>query len=153
HDDPARISGATPPARISLDRDRRRLRRRSSCGLLDLGGSGERRNAASHRAVAAARLDEPPRPLGVHARGARASAARGARLPGLLGAPRDSNPGAEIALMLRSVARPCAAAGVSLRIRSMPLLLSCQSIGKAYGTAPLFEDLSFGLFDEERAGL
>ena len=35
----------------------------------------------------------------------------------------------------------------------MALLLSCQEIGKAYGTPPLFTDLSFGLFDGERAGL
>jgi ATP-binding cassette subfamily F protein uup len=35
----------------------------------------------------------------------------------------------------------------------MSLLLSCQSIGKAYGAAPLFRDLSLGLFDGDRAGL
>jgi ATP-binding cassette subfamily F protein uup len=35
----------------------------------------------------------------------------------------------------------------------MALLLSCQEIGKAYGTPPLLTDLSFGLFDGERAGL
>jgi len=33
----------------------------------------------------------------------------------------------------------------------MSLLLSCQSIGKAYGAAPLFTELSFGLFDGDRA--
>ena len=35
----------------------------------------------------------------------------------------------------------------------MSLLLSCQSIAKAYGAAPLFTDLSFGIFDGDRAGL
>jgi ABC transport system ATP-binding/permease protein len=35
----------------------------------------------------------------------------------------------------------------------MPLLLSCQSIAKAFGSPPLFADLSFGIFDAERAGL
>jgi ABC transport system ATP-binding/permease protein len=35
----------------------------------------------------------------------------------------------------------------------MSLLLGCQSISKAYGAAPLFTDLSFGLFEGDRAGL
>jgi ATP-binding cassette subfamily F protein uup len=35
----------------------------------------------------------------------------------------------------------------------MSLLLSCQSIRKAYGAAPLFEQLSFGLFAGDRVGL
>jgi len=35
----------------------------------------------------------------------------------------------------------------------MSLLLSCQSIAKAYGAAPLFEQLSFGLFEGDRVGL
>jgi ATP-binding cassette subfamily F protein uup len=35
----------------------------------------------------------------------------------------------------------------------MSLLLSCQSISKAYGAAPLFERLSFGLFEGDRVGL
>ena len=35
----------------------------------------------------------------------------------------------------------------------MSLLLSCQSIRKAYGAAPLFEQLSFGLFEGDRVGL
>ena len=35
----------------------------------------------------------------------------------------------------------------------MSLLLSCQSISKAYGAAPLFEQLSFGLFEGDRVGL
>jgi ATP-binding cassette subfamily F protein uup len=35
----------------------------------------------------------------------------------------------------------------------MSLLLSCQSIDKAYGAAPLFEQLSFGLFEGDRVGL
>ena len=34
----------------------------------------------------------------------------------------------------------------------MSLLLSCQEIGKAYGAAPLFSGLSFGLFEGDRAG-
>ncbi len=34
-----------------------------------------------------------------------------------------------------------------------PLLLSCESIAKAYGDRPLFDDLSFGLFEGDRAGL
>src|SRR5689334_8647104 len=32
-------------------------------------------------------------------------------------------------------------------------LLSCESVGKAYGTRALFEDLSFGLFEADHAGL
>jgi ATP-binding cassette subfamily F protein uup len=35
----------------------------------------------------------------------------------------------------------------------MSVLLSCQSIHKAYGTAPLFDQLSFGLFAGDRVGL
>jgi len=35
----------------------------------------------------------------------------------------------------------------------MSLLLSCQSISKAYGAAALFEQLSFGLFEGDRVGL
>jgi ATPase subunit of ABC transporter with duplicated ATPase domains len=35
----------------------------------------------------------------------------------------------------------------------MSLLLSCQGISKAYGAAPLFEQLSFGLFEGDRVGL
>jgi len=35
----------------------------------------------------------------------------------------------------------------------MSLLLSCQAITKAYGAAPLFEQLSFGLFEGDRVGL
>ncbi len=35
----------------------------------------------------------------------------------------------------------------------MPLLLGCQSITKAYGAAPLFADLSFGIHDGDRIGL
>ncbi len=33
------------------------------------------------------------------------------------------------------------------------LLLGCESVGKAYGTSMLFDDLSFGLFEGDRAGL
>src|SRR6059058_4860473 len=33
------------------------------------------------------------------------------------------------------------------------LLLSCESVSKAYGTRPLFEDLSFGLFESDQVGL
>ncbi|HEV8308431.1 MAG TPA: ATP-binding cassette domain-containing protein, partial [Methylomirabilota bacterium] len=33
------------------------------------------------------------------------------------------------------------------------LLLGCESVSKAYGTRRLFDDLSFGLFEGERAGL
>jgi ATP-binding cassette subfamily F protein uup len=33
------------------------------------------------------------------------------------------------------------------------LLLSCEAVGKAYGTRRLFDDLSFGLFEGDRAGL
>jgi ATP-binding cassette subfamily F protein uup len=36
---------------------------------------------------------------------------------------------------------------------SGPLLLSCQGLGKAYGTRSLFDELSFGLFEGDRAGL
>ena len=34
-----------------------------------------------------------------------------------------------------------------------PLLLSCQAVSKAYGTRSLFDDLSFGLFEGDQAGL
>src|SRR2546430_753775 len=33
------------------------------------------------------------------------------------------------------------------------LLLSCESVSKAYGTRPLFEDLSFGLAEGDQVGL
>jgi ABC transport system ATP-binding/permease protein len=33
------------------------------------------------------------------------------------------------------------------------ILLSCRNLSKAYGPRPLFEDLSFGLFENERTGL
>jgi ATP-binding cassette subfamily F protein uup len=36
---------------------------------------------------------------------------------------------------------------------SGPLLLSCEGIGKAFGSRPLFEDLSLGLFEGDRVGL
>ena len=36
---------------------------------------------------------------------------------------------------------------------SRPLLLSCEAISKAYGTRSLFDDLSFGLFEGDQAGL
>src|SRR5919108_3270774 len=32
-------------------------------------------------------------------------------------------------------------------------LLGCESVGKAYGARTLFDDLSFGLFEGDRAGL
>ncbi len=35
----------------------------------------------------------------------------------------------------------------------MAILLSCRELAKAYGPRPLFEGLSFGLFEGERAGL
>ena len=35
----------------------------------------------------------------------------------------------------------------------MSLLLSCQALSKAYGAAPLFEELSLGLFEGDRVGL
>ncbi len=35
----------------------------------------------------------------------------------------------------------------------MSILLGCQSISKAFGSGPLFRDLSFGLFEGDRAGL
>src|SRR5467141_2126448 len=34
-----------------------------------------------------------------------------------------------------------------------PLLLSCEAVSKAYGTRTLFDDLSFGLFEGDQAGL
>jgi ABC-type phosphonate transport system ATPase subunit len=34
-----------------------------------------------------------------------------------------------------------------------PLLLSCEAISKVYGTRSLFDDLSFGLFEGDQAGL
>src|SRR5512145_2609859 len=34
-----------------------------------------------------------------------------------------------------------------------PLLLSCETVSKAYGTRSLFDDLSFGLFEGDQAGL
>ena len=36
---------------------------------------------------------------------------------------------------------------------SRSVLLSCEAVGKAYGTRRLFEDLSFGLLEGDRAGL
>ena len=36
---------------------------------------------------------------------------------------------------------------------SPALLLSCEAVGKAFGTRRLFDDLSFGLFEGDRAGL
>jgi len=39
------------------------------------------------------------------------------------------------------------------RTPAMALLLSCQKISKAYGAAPLFADLSFGVHDGDRVGL
>jgi ABC transport system ATP-binding/permease protein len=36
---------------------------------------------------------------------------------------------------------------------SPSLLVSCETVSKAYGTRTLFEDLSFGLFDGDHAGL
>src|SRR6266508_6167295 len=33
------------------------------------------------------------------------------------------------------------------------LLLSCEAVSKAYGTRSLFEELSFGLFEGDQAGL
>src|ERR1035437_9942936 len=41
----------------------------------------------------------------------------------------------------------------TLRTTSMAILISCQNLSKRYGARPLFEGLSFGLFDGERAGL
>src|SRR4029450_4122825 len=34
-----------------------------------------------------------------------------------------------------------------------PLLLSCQAVSKAFGSRSLFDDLSFGLFEGDQAGL
>src|SRR6267142_3102307 len=34
-----------------------------------------------------------------------------------------------------------------------PLLLSCEAVSKAYGTRTLFDDLTFGLFEGDHAGL
>src|SRR5881628_2651211 len=34
-----------------------------------------------------------------------------------------------------------------------PLLLSCEAVSKTYGTRSLFDDLSFGLFEGDQAGL
>src|SRR5262247_3763660 len=36
---------------------------------------------------------------------------------------------------------------------SSPLLLSCEAISMAYGTRSLFDNLSFGLFEGDQAGL
>ena len=33
------------------------------------------------------------------------------------------------------------------------LLLSCDSVGKGFGARPLFENLSFGIFEGDRVGL
>ena len=35
----------------------------------------------------------------------------------------------------------------------MGILLSCQNLSKSFGARPLFEGLSFGLFEGERTGL
>jgi ABC transport system ATP-binding/permease protein len=34
-----------------------------------------------------------------------------------------------------------------------PLLLSCEAVSQTYGTRSLFDDLSFGLFEGDQAGL
>jgi ATP-binding cassette subfamily F protein uup len=34
-----------------------------------------------------------------------------------------------------------------------PLLLSCEAVSKAYGAQPLFEELSFGLYEGDKVGL
>ncbi len=34
-----------------------------------------------------------------------------------------------------------------------PLLLSCEAVSVAYGSRSLFDDLSFGLFEGDQAGL
>src|SRR4029077_14770020 len=36
---------------------------------------------------------------------------------------------------------------------SRPVLLSCESVSKQYGARPLFERLTFGLFEGDRVGL
>ena len=36
---------------------------------------------------------------------------------------------------------------------SRPLFLSCESVTKGYGVRPLFEDVSVGIFEGDRAGL
>src|SRR5947199_2046845 len=36
---------------------------------------------------------------------------------------------------------------------SRPLLLSCESVSKQFGPRPLFENLTFGLFEGDRVGL
>ena len=38
-------------------------------------------------------------------------------------------------------------------LSAMSILLSCRELSKSYGARPLFEGLSFGLFDNERTGL
>src|SRR4026209_2548809 len=40
-----------------------------------------------------------------------------------------------------------------LGTRSMALILGAQALAKAYGAAPLFADLSFGIHDGDRIGL
>ena len=35
----------------------------------------------------------------------------------------------------------------------MSILLSCQKLSKSFGVRPLFEGLSFGLFEGERTGM
>src|ERR1041384_8087313 len=36
---------------------------------------------------------------------------------------------------------------------TLGILLSCQNLSKSFGARPLFENLSFGLFEGERTGL
>src|SRR5690349_2435835 len=44
--------------------------------------------------------------------------------------------------------------GPSLRYNiQMSILLSCRDLSKRYGVRPLFDGLSFGLFEGERSGL
>ena len=45
---------------------------------------------------------------------------------------------------------------ITTRLRSLKkvgILLSCQNLSKSFGARPLFENLSFGLFEGERTGL
>ncbi len=45
------------------------------------------------------------------------------------------------------------AAGLHTNIDVVPLLLNAQSITKQYGSAPLFQNISFNVFDSDRLGL
>jgi len=70
------------------------------------------------------------------------------------GRGRDGPPPARMrCVSVRPPAGDHDSARANCYIARMALLLGCQKIAKAYGAAPLFADLSFGIHDGDRIGL